>query len=199
MSRVRSRLAGYSTLTFSYIEVVEDARQTFASTSKQSPLPPLPLAPLSRSSSQNRGNRSSRLPRKVLAANQIFADESEQSPAEQTMSSFVTSIYATPTTDASVVAATQVIPEIRTPSKQRRATVSAGYCEPTGMAGETEMDPLSKSRSHGNLLQLRIKPLSKLELDLEKSKGHLIHDWFASFSGVQVDRHQRHLPVCRLL
>ncbi|KAF8879081.1 hypothetical protein CPB84DRAFT_317690 [Gymnopilus junonius] len=55
-------------------KVVEDAKQNFASSSvpKELPLPPLP-PPLSRNTSQN---RTSRLPRRVLAASQIFqADE----------------------------------------------------------------------------------------------------------------------------
>ncbi|KAJ7600903.1 hypothetical protein C8J56DRAFT_911575 [Mycena floridula] len=125
-------------------KVVEDARQTFASSSKQATLPPLPLAPLSRSGSQTRTNRSSRLPRKVLAANKIFSDEAE---GEQSMSSYVTSVYATPSAE---VTSSAMLPEIRTPSKQRRATVS--------------------SRSHGNLFQLHILPAAKLELEFDKSE-----------------------------
>lgn len=65
-----------------------------------------------------------------------------------------------------------VIPEIRTPSKQRRATVSVG--SPGPATGQTfdDIDTGSpskrkeKSRSHGNLFQLHITPVSMLEYNL---------------------------------
>ena len=78
-------------------EVVEDARQNFAA-SVSTPLPPLPVAPVARppssaspaspSSSMGRSQRStSRVPRKILAANQIFANEYDTSQMDRGMSS----------------------------------------------------------------------------------------------------------------
>lgn len=66
--------------TRSCSEVVEDARQNFASSSVK-PLAPLPVAPPSRSAShcrttsQAQSNLSSRRPRKILAASQIFEQD----------------------------------------------------------------------------------------------------------------------------
>nr|GAT42888.1 predicted protein [Mycena chlorophos] len=57
-------------------QAVEDARQTFASsTNEPTSLPSLPAAPLARATSRTRDCRSSsRLPRRILAASQIFTD-----------------------------------------------------------------------------------------------------------------------------
>lgn len=137
---------------FSLTEVVEEAKQNFASASapKELPLPSLP-PPLSRTTPQNK----SRLPRRVLAASQIFqSDENgnitpltDQSMVSNNNSTFLTTDdIVFPSTPAPVVPAKDKasidptnkvsdrpaegtyqfqIPEIHTPSRQkRRATVS---------------------------------------------------------------------------
>jgi serine/threonine-protein kinase GIN4 len=174
-------------------EVVEDAKQNFASSSSAQdlPLPPLPL-PLARNASQK---RCSRLPRRVLAASQIFqADENGNvSPMDQTMvstaNSYLTvndtsrsSINPTPA-DTSIIepkspspaeaTGSQLqIPEIHTPSRQRRATVSTRSPEPAEQVFDTEGSPSKqkeRSRSYGNLFQMHITPISLLEAELSKS------------------------------
>jgi serine/threonine-protein kinase GIN4 len=169
-------------------EVVEDAKQNFASSLVQDlPLPPLPL-PLACNASQN---RSSRLPRRVLAASQIFhADENGNvSPMDQSMLSMANSTYLT-TNDTSNPPPADTftepkspspsrgkksylqIPEIRTPSRQRRATVSTRSPEPSEQVSGIEGSPSKqkeRSRSYGNLFQMHIAPISLLEAELSKS------------------------------
>lgn len=69
----------------------------------------------------------------------------------------------------------QLLPEIQTPSRQRRATVSTGSPSVPQVASTAfDMDTGSpskrkeKSKSHGNLFQLRITPISLLEAELDK-------------------------------
>jgi len=196
-------------------EVVEEAKLNFAMASpKELALPPLP-APLSRNPSQNR----SRLPRRVLAASQIFqSDENgnitpmmdhDQSMMSGQNSSFLSAgnisrnnslpspsqalgTPATPlkmnsvlpTIEGSEASPSQfVIPEIHTPSRQRRATVNSRSPEPaaravvdpkTGIAPEGDKDTelgspskrREKSKSHGHLLDKHIIPISLLEMQI---------------------------------
>lgn len=163
------------------------------------PLPALP-PPLARDRSQN---RTSRLPRRVLAASQIFqADENGNlSPMDQTMNSThlsfgdtskgsikppstpTHSVPSTPETQTSPLPSegpSQLqIPEIYTPSRQRRATVSTRSPDPAGPTLDLEMEGGSpskrkeKSRSHGNLFQRHIAPISYLEAELNKGTSVL--------------------------
>jgi len=224
-----SALIKFSTKTST--EVVEDAKQNFAaasSTTKDLPLPALPL-PLSRTASQS---RTSRLPRRVLAASQIFQEDENGnlSPmGDQTMNSMYLGANDTskasisPVSDPSSPASppplvhgskTSVepvvsppplekkttndvqeehegrsqmqmrIPEIHTPSRQRRATVSTRSPEPAESQVRPVFDdaPLlsqvdggspskrkEKSRSHGNLFQRHIAPILVLEAELSKT------------------------------
>ena len=175
------------------IEVVEDAKQNFASTStaQDLPLPPLPL-PLACNVSQN---RSSRLPRRVLAASQIFqADENGNvSPMDQTILSTANSTYLssndtsrdtnppptdttfaepkTPSSPSQGKKSHLQIPEIHTPSRQRRATVSTRSPEPSEQISGIDGSPSKqkeRSRSYGNLFQRHIAPISLLEAGLSK-------------------------------
>lgn len=62
-----------------------------------------------------------------------------------------------------------MVPEIHTPSRQRRATVSED--SPIATRRDTEMTPSKrreKSRSHGNFLQQRIASISQLEAEINK-------------------------------
>ncbi|KAI0754696.1 hypothetical protein C8Q80DRAFT_1266285 [Daedaleopsis nitida] len=59
-------------------KVVDEARQNFAASTSSAPAPPaLPLAPMSCRSSHSRSGRGNRVPRRILAANQIFLNEYE--------------------------------------------------------------------------------------------------------------------------
>ncbi|KAK7048599.1 kinase domain-containing protein [Favolaschia claudopus] len=147
-------------------QVVEDARQNFASSSREvTPLPPLPLAPLSRTGSQIRSYRSSRLPRKVLAASQIFAD-----PEDLSQNSSLMNAAASATANGN----TSEDARPRTPTRPRRATVSARSPEPGDAVFDIEAETGSpskrkeKSKSHADLLERRITPIAQLELEISK-------------------------------
>ncbi|KAF8645210.1 hypothetical protein AX16_008037 [Volvariella volvacea WC 439] len=169
-------------------KVVEDTRQSFTS-SANLPVPPpaLPIAP-SRSASQNRNKLSSRMPRKILPANQIFADEmgvilpnpALTSSSTSTHRSPSTSTFATFSNNTTTVTSPNMsipsIPEIRTPSRQRRATLAihspgksrnletCDFDLDTGSPSKRK----EKSKSYGNLLQRHIAPISVLEAELAK-------------------------------
>ena len=181
----------------------------FASSSRHdAPLPPLPL-PLSRNASGNRGNRSTRLPRRVLAASQIF-DENGTSPVDQSMattspSSFVgvnTSTAESSWTDATSPPADKsqfLIPEIHTPSRRRRATVSTRSPEPVSSPAPADTEEGSpskrkeKSKSHANLFQLHIAPLSLLEAEINKRMFLIVYRFGVSPS-VYNSTHHLALP-----
>ncbi|KAJ7818494.1 hypothetical protein B0H14DRAFT_2839135 [Mycena olivaceomarginata] len=153
-------------------QVVEDARQNFASSSREvTPLPPLPLAPLSRATSQTRTYRSSRLPRKVLAASQIFADPADSS---QNMSSMCAAASSTVANTDISEATSPTLARPRTPTRQRRATVSARSPEPADASFDIDVETGSpskrkeKSRSHAALLERRITPVAQLEIEIAK-------------------------------
>ncbi|KAJ7784292.1 hypothetical protein B0H16DRAFT_1491934 [Mycena metata] len=148
-------------------QVVEDARQNFASSSREvTPLPPLPLAPLSRGTSQN--YRSSRLPRKVLAASQIFADPDQSQ--NTSLDAAATSTVGNPA-DLSE-GTSQILAGLRTPTRTRprRATLP----DAADMSLELDVETGSpskrkeKSRSHADLLERRITPVAQLELEIAK-------------------------------
>ncbi|KXN82862.1 MAP/microtubule affinity-regulating kinase 4 [Leucoagaricus sp. SymC.cos] len=171
--------------------VVEDARQNFAASAKaDAPLPSLPVAPRNVLNGRSTG-RSSRLPRKILAASQIFADynnslmtdgsSSANTPALVTSDatssnrSSVTPAETPATSVPSAPTSTEpaktdfMIPEIHTPSRQRRATVSMN--SPVSIHRDAEMSPSErreKSRLHGNFLQRRIASISQLEAEIDK-------------------------------
>ncbi|KAJ7689156.1 hypothetical protein B0H17DRAFT_643200 [Mycena rosella] len=167
-------------------QVVEDARQNFASSSTEvTPLPPLPLAPLSRAvshsraASQTQTYRSSRLPRKVLAASQIFADPAADSSQSQNLSSMTSMNAAANSTVANMdfsEGTSQILAGLapRTPTRPRRATVSARSPEPADASFDIDAETGSpskrkeKSKSHADLLQRRITPVALLELEIAK-------------------------------
>ncbi|KAG7088184.1 hypothetical protein E1B28_012202 [Marasmius oreades] len=141
--------------------VVEDARQSFTN-GQAATLPPLPLPPASRPHS----NRTSRLPRRVLAASEIFSDQSlpDSSAIDQTMSFYITS--AKPTEPTAIPPEPHV-----TPSRPRRATVSISSPAHVTSPFELNESPSKrkeKSRSYGNLLQCHITPPSELAAALNQ-------------------------------
>jgi hypothetical protein len=107
------------------------------------------------------------MPRKVLAANKIFSDGTNDGTTanDHSMSSYVTSMYtATENT-------TPVETSFQAP-KQRRATFSTGPAECPRVSHDIETGSPSKrkekSKSHQDLLQTHIVPVSELEAELEK-------------------------------
>ncbi|PFH46524.1 hypothetical protein AMATHDRAFT_199381 [Amanita thiersii Skay4041] len=150
-------------------KVVEDARQSFAlaATSQSTALPPLPVAPVaSRSASATRTNRSSRLPRKVLAASQIFADENMQASDQSTTSN--TTPAKMSTNNESPGSSSQLVPEVQTPSKKQRAPVSSCSQELGRLSASHPESPTKRTKNPANRLQLHIASLSQLEAELNK-------------------------------
>ncbi|KAF8125694.1 hypothetical protein EV363DRAFT_617266 [Boletus edulis] len=179
-------------------KVVEETCQNFASTSVIPPAP-LPLRSLSRSSSQYHGtsttpistiqisnnnnntlnaSRSSRLPRRLLAANEIFAESTDPSaqlsPAPsrgEDASSSVSYIHAP---EPSALALPSISMVMQTP-RRRRATISTRSPAQT-RAGSTTSDIFEgspskrreKSKSQSNL-DRHIQDVAKLELELNKA------------------------------
>jgi serine/threonine-protein kinase GIN4 len=154
-------------------EVVEDARQKFDSAAVGVPQPPLPIPPsISRSVSQSR--TSSRLPRKVLAANQIFSDRSASSMSTSVNVDAPGRVDKTlppiPSEDANRV--TDFL-AASTPPRPRRATITtrspaalkeqASFDVDTGSPSKRK----EKSKSQGNLLR-PIATIDRLELELQK-------------------------------
>jgi serine/threonine-protein kinase GIN4 len=176
---------------------VEDARQNFAS-SNVTRLPPLPLAPLSRSGSQSRG---SRLPRKPLAANQIFASDGvvDQSTSfcDPGVDKSVAFERPLPLLPLDTSGLTMADGTMRSPPRQRRATVSTRSPEPVN--ADNDCDPLigspskrkEKSRSQGNLMQ-PISPISQLEYELQRREIP-----FSRFTRVKLTdiRHPENMPT----
>ncbi|KAK0188110.1 hypothetical protein F5146DRAFT_1062051 [Armillaria mellea] len=143
-------------------KVVDDARQNFFPPPVVSPPGTPKPAPL-RPSTQNRSNRSSRLPRRVLPANQIFADDPDHLLPSPTTTSFVTSGYDMSIQDTSSPV-DQGLPLVYTPTKKRRATVSASSPEASLGQSGSPSERKEKSRSHADLLQMRIAPISTIDV-----------------------------------
>ncbi|KAF7298854.1 Protein kinase domain-containing protein [Mycena indigotica] len=145
-------------------QVVEDARQTFASSSNEpATLPSLPAAPLSRPghvARQPSYRSSSRLPRRILAASQIFSDSPD-------------STFNMSSMDVAANSTVAKEEEPQLPGKpQRRATMSAEMEAPATTDNIETGSPSrrkEKSRSHGDLLERRITSIAVLEKELAKS------------------------------
>ncbi|KAH0831882.1 hypothetical protein J3R83DRAFT_12756 [Lanmaoa asiatica] len=178
--------------------VVEETRQNFASTSVTLPAP-LPLASISRSSSQYHGtpntptlatqnnnnnsntlntSRSSRLPRRLLAANEIFTEPTnpdaplspEPSRGEDPSMSF--SYIQAPESSVPVLPSISVL--MQTP-RRRRATIStrspAQMRTGSATSGIFDGSPSKrreKSKSQSNL-DRHIQDIAKLELELNRA------------------------------
>ena len=173
---------------------MEETCQNFASTSVTTPAP-LPLAPLSRSSSHHgilntptpaahssfNASRSSRLPRRLLAANEIFAEPTDpdaplspaQSHGEDSSTSF--SYIHAPESSVPVLPSISVI--MQTP-RRRRATISTRSPAQTrtgsGSSGVFDGSPSKrreKSKSQSNL-DRHIQDVAKLEFELNRGEQY---------------------------
>lgn len=170
-------------------KVVEDARETFAA-SACLPSPPLPIAPIKapvdRNRSVNRTQKSARAPRRILAANEIFAIDGSQSPMTSPMTSTFADSYNQSGFDNSFndnslpsipsEGPSQVIevssPVPHTPSRARRATVVTRSPEVHRQKPQLEIDTSpskkrEKSKSQNDLGR-PITPVTKLEFEIER-------------------------------
>ncbi|OCH84370.1 kinase-like protein [Obba rivulosa] len=178
-------------------KLVEDTRQNFAATTSVPPAP-LPISPVSRRPSITRSNRSTgRMPRKILAASEIFADvsqivEGELSPRSDSV--FPTSpmgwsredktnldvlehtLPTIPSEQPSTASPVQS-PMPETP-RRRRATVVTRSPEPAHerkASLDLQVDTTSpspskrreKSKSQNDLAR-PITPVTRLEFELEQ-------------------------------
>ncbi|CAL1712476.1 unnamed protein product [Somion occarium] len=177
-------------------KVVEDARQTFAASAPGSHLlPPLPVAPVSRnprpdSQNLNKSQRSSRVPRKILAANQIFVNEFESGEVSP---SFTSDYFSSAPPSAALngtFAINETLPTIpsemnspapicETPAtpprtRARRATVVTKSPEVKANRpsleieiGDSPSKRKEKSKSQNDLCR-PITPIAKLEFEIER-------------------------------
>ncbi|KAF9220880.1 hypothetical protein BS17DRAFT_786121 [Gyrodon lividus] len=181
-------------------KVVEETRQNFASTGVTPPAP-LPLAPTSRSSSQQQQHatpnntiisqininnttynttRSSRLPRRLLAANEIFAESADPgaplSPGRSRSEDQSTSFLYIDTSESSVPVLPSISVLMQTPPRKRRATISTR--SPSQLKSVTTHDGIfesgspskrrEKSKSQSNL-DRHIRDVAKLEMELNRA------------------------------
>ncbi|KZP18621.1 hypothetical protein FIBSPDRAFT_933382 [Athelia psychrophila] len=151
-------------------QVIEHARQNFVSASTAT-VAPLPVPP-SRSSSQNRTTRSARMPRKVLAASQIFSPDGS-CEASTSISTFLAAEPSSfdktlPTIPSE---ATCDFFAASTPPRKRRNTVVTRSPELKKQESfDIDASPSKrreKGRSLGNLLR-PIQTIERLELELQK-------------------------------
>ncbi|KAI0647816.1 hypothetical protein C8Q79DRAFT_952090 [Trametes meyenii] len=171
--------------------VVDEARQNFAASTSSAPLPPLPVAPVSRRSSYiNRSTRSNRVPRKILAANQIFIDGYESGVYDRSTSmsasplpspSFLNTMnfaeHSLPTIPSELPSRTShdlqrsyaaagetsspPVPE--TPSRKRRATVVTRSPETKRKAPSLEIDMSpSKRREKSKSHSELVRPITPI-------------------------------------
>lgn len=167
VSKVRNRVFLLCMPTNISAEVVEDAKQGFESSTFIDP-PALPIGPVSRSIPQNPAGRPRR-PRRIPQASEIFADPGFSNDK---------TIESTPKNPVNMIALstasrrhTLTIPEIRTPSKQRRATL-----QPTSSNSMTagKQGSLSsrkgKSQSQDFVINRPIAPMELLEATLDERR-----------------------------
>ncbi|KAF8631694.1 hypothetical protein AX15_002243 [Amanita polypyramis BW_CC] len=146
-------------------KVVEDARQTFALSAPQpTVLPPLPVSPLSRRPSNSRSSRG-RLPRKILAASQIFTQENTLSLNDSATAN--SSCVDQPKIEV-LENTSQILSSTESPSRRRRATVSTRSPEPAVASTSNSDSYFRQNNSLAEKLQLHITTLSKLEAELSK-------------------------------
>ena len=161
-------------------EVVAEARQNFEAARPIQPVSLTPAPPPSRRQSQRRATQ--RMPRKILAANQIFNEDGEasigpdtpdSSPATANSSSFA---ILEPSQVSVVVEEASVLlsqtPPV-SPARRRRATVVTMSPE---IKKRTSGEVVQESSSKKKLLCGPISPSAELERELERRKS-MISGW----------------------
>lgn len=154
-------------------EVVADARQNFEAARPIQPISLTPAPPPARRPPQRKATQ--RMPRKILAANQIFNENGEASTGPETPDNAPTtansSTLATPEpSQVSVIVEetsallSQTPPT--TPARRRRATVVTMSPE----IRRTGHDVAQESPSKRSLLCGQIFPRAELERELERRK-----------------------------
>lgn len=158
-------------------EVVADARQNFEAARPVQPVSLTPAPPPSRRQSQRRTTQ--RMPRKILAANQIFNDDGEASVGPDTPTSApVTANSSTfaitePSQVSVIVEETSVLLSLTppvSPARRRRATVLTRSPE---TKKKTSDGPVQGSPSKRSLLYGPISPRAELERELERCKSSI--------------------------
>ncbi|KAK2465369.1 hypothetical protein APHAL10511_002723 [Amanita phalloides] len=145
-------------------KVVEDARQTFALSAPQPDiLPPLPVSPLPRRSFNQSHSNGGCVPRKILAANEIFTEVNTTSLNEST-----TTYSSFTKTGVSRSSSQILLSNMESPSRRRRATVSTRSPEPSTLPASYSDTYLRQDTSLAEKLQLHIATLSQLEAELNK-------------------------------
>lgn len=127
-------------------------------------------------------NRTSRLPRKVLAASQIFTSDDSMDQTAGSSFAFVSSVNIAPPVNKTlpaVPAEDSTAPSsfivVSTPPRARRATITTRSPEGLKTQASFDLDTGSpskrkeKSKSQGNLLR-PIQTIERLELELKKGK-----------------------------
>ena len=159
-------------------EVVADARQNFEAARPVQPVFSLtPAPPPSRRPSQRRTTQ--RMPRKILAANQIFNSDGEASVCPETSTSAPatanSSTFAIPEPSqvSVIIEETSVLlsqtPPV-SPARRRRATVMTR--SPVSKK-KTSDEPVQGSPSKRSLLYGQIFPRAELERELERRKSSI--------------------------
>jgi len=157
------------------LEVVADARQNFEAARPVQPASLTPAPPPSRRPSQRRATQ--RMPRKILAANQIFNDDGEASISPDTPTSAPATANSStftvpePSQVSVIVEETSLLlsqtPPV-SPARRRRATVSTRSPEPKK---KTSDEVVQGSPSKKGLLYGPISPRAELERELERCKS----------------------------
>lgn len=158
VSLVRLTLAAAILIVFK--EVVEDARENFALSAPQSTaLPPLPVSPIPSRSGCGR------IPRIILPANQIFTEENTRSLNDSTTTN---SWYIGQSSNDVSRTSSQILSNVESPSRRRRATVSTRSPEPVCSPASRSDSCLKRDTSLTEKLQSHIATLSQLEAELNK-------------------------------
>jgi serine/threonine-protein kinase GIN4 len=158
-------------------EVVADARQNFEAARPIQPVSLTPAPPPSRRPSQRRAAQ--RMPRKILAANQIFNEDGEASACPGTPTSAPTTANSStfaipePSQVSVIIEETSVLlsqtPPV-SPARRRRATVVTMSPEIKRASNEVVSGSPSKNSLYGPIF-----PRAELEREIERRKSTVSH------------------------
>jgi serine/threonine-protein kinase GIN4 len=158
-----------SAILIVFTEVVEDARENFALSAPQSTaLPPLPVSPIPHRSSNTRSG-GGRIQRNILPANQIFTEENSTSLNDSTTTN---SWYVSQSSNDISRTSSQILSNMESPTRRRRATVSTRSPELVSSPASRSDSCLKQDVSFAEKLQSHIATLSQLEAELNKRECH---------------------------